>query len=35
MTDYPSFPNIIQQVVDLTGSVDILVNNADGGNRMN
>ena len=28
MTDYSSFPGVIQQVVDLTGSVDILVNNA-------
>lgn len=28
MTDYSSFPGIIQQVVDVTGSVDILVNNA-------
>lgn len=28
MTDYASFPSVIQSVVKLTGSVDILVNNA-------
>ena len=28
MTEYSSFPGVIQQVVDQTGSVDILVNNA-------
>lgn len=28
MTDYSSFPAIIEQVVNVTGSVDILVNNA-------